>query len=73
MQFRETKMINLVKPSKVESNRRLHVANTRPISVMSAFWRIFASACNASIPEQVGAKPGSAGPEELAFVLYFTI
>ncbi|CAE7946242.1 unnamed protein product [Symbiodinium sp. KB8] len=43
-QLCETKMTNLVKPSKVESGRRLNVANTRPISIMSTFWRIFASA-----------------------------
>ena len=73
-QLCETKMTNLVKPSKVESGRRLNVANTRPISIMSTFWRIFASAqckkakawIDANVPEETGAKPKGAGPKELA-------
>ena len=72
-QLRETRMTNLVKPSRVEDNRRLHAKHTRPISIMSTFWRIFASAqCHkarawivANLPDEIGAKPQGAGAEEL--------
>ena len=43
-QFCESKMISLPKPGKVNSLNQISVTNLRPITVMSVWWRIWASA-----------------------------
>ncbi|CAE7718653.1 dlpC, partial [Symbiodinium necroappetens] len=43
-QLREVKMVNLPKPQKIKADHTLEAGHTRPISVASIFWRIFAKA-----------------------------
>ena len=43
-QLTQVRQVNLPKAHKIESNGCLHVSGMRPISVLSAFWRIWASA-----------------------------
>ena len=43
-QFCESRMISLAKPGKVNSLNQISVTNLRPITVMSVWWRIWASA-----------------------------
>ncbi|CAE7268184.1 Pol, partial [Symbiodinium sp. CCMP2456] len=74
LQLRQVRMVNLVKAHKVRANRRLSVADCRPISVMSVFWRVFASAwsrkarawMDSNLPAEVGSRAGAAGAEGLA-------
>ena len=42
-QLKESRQVNFAKPGKIQ-DQQIDVAQTRPISVMSTFWRIFASA-----------------------------
>ena len=74
LQLRQVRMVNLVKAHKVRANRRLSVGDCRPISVMSVFWRIFASAwsrkarawMDSNLPTEIGSRAGAAGAEDLA-------
>ena len=43
-QFCESRMISLAKPGKVNSLNQISVTDLRPITVMSVWWRIWASA-----------------------------
>ena len=43
-QFFESRMISLAKPGKVNALNQISVKHLRPITVMSVWWRIWASA-----------------------------
>ena len=51
-QLCEARQVTLVKPGKLEPNNRLHVKNTRPITVCSCFWRIYADRMKPAISSQ---------------------
>ncbi|CAE7396951.1 dlpC, partial [Symbiodinium sp. CCMP2456] len=44
-QLREVRMVNLPKSQKIKADHTLEAGHTRPISVASVYWRIFAKAC----------------------------
>ena len=72
--------VNLPKDSKVLSDHTLNVESTRPISVLSIWWRIFASAvakspalrdwCQEALHDDVTCLAGTAGAEETAATIH---
>jgi len=74
-QLRQVRMTNLIKPNKIQNKHWLDVADTRPLSVMSIFWRIYANmwhnsqSCKdwivANVPAEIGCHTGAAGSEEI--------
>lgn len=77
-QLKESRQVNLPKPGKIQ-NHQIDVAQTRPISVMSVFWRLFASAWintaslqqfrEAYIVDEVAGTRGGLGASDLAALL----
>ena len=74
-QLRQVRMTNLIKPNKIQNKHWLDIADTRPLSVMSIFWRIYANmwhnsqSCKdwivANVPAEIGCHTGAAGSEEI--------
>ena len=67
IQLRQVRMVNLVKPHKLQANRQL--ADCGQMSVLSIFWRVFSSAWCSNTKdwlEEIGARAGAGSAEDLA-------
>ena len=74
-QLREARLTNLNKPNKQLHDFRLAAKDTRPICVLSLFWRIYASCWHrttfsqwavSTLPSEVSAQRMAGGPDLLA-------
>ena len=75
LQLKQARQITLCKEGKMEAEGLLHVKHTRPITVMSCFWRVYASSwtrnaqlctwVQAHLHESVAFGKGMAGAEDL--------
>ena len=75
-QLCESRMVNLAKPGKLSDDGVLDAGQTRPISVLSIFWRVFATSmlktpalqnwADRSLDSRVVGRPKSLSPEAIA-------